>query len=169
VGATTEFASRRRYHLSIVRGLQEYLHGVANVCHRDIKYGNVLLAEDAHVDLADFGVSVWLTQTIYWQKRLIGLPFWMAPEVIQESHYDGRADAWSLGIAMIEVAEGAPPHSNLNSLQTISIIHNKPAPTLADPDSWSPEMLHFDSICNTRMGSLPLQHFDNALFRTQLP
>ena len=38
---------------SIVLGL-EYLHGVANVCHRDIKCGNVLLTVDGHVKLADF-------------------------------------------------------------------------------------------------------------------
>ena len=69
---------------SIVLGL-EYLHGVASVCHRDIKCGNVLLTDDGHVKLADFGVSTELTNTLNKRKTLVGSPFWMAAEVIKES------------------------------------------------------------------------------------
>lgn len=131
---------------SIVLGL-EYLHGVANVCHRDIKCGNVLLTSDGNVKLADFGVSAELSNTLNKRKTVVGSPYWMAPEVIRESHYDGRADVWSLGITTIEMAEGAPPHANLHPLRAIFVIPNKPAPTLADPDNWSPEMLDFVRAC----------------------
>jgi serine/threonine protein kinase len=144
---------------SIVLGL-EYLHGVANVCHRDIKCGNVLLTSDGHVKLADFGVSAELTNTLNKRKTVVGSPYWMAPEVIRESHYDGRADVWSLGITAIEMAEGAPPHSNLHPLRAIFIIPNKPAPTLADPDNWSPEMLDFVRCCCQKD---PNQRHDSAL------
>jgi serine/threonine protein kinase len=144
---------------SIVLGL-EYLHGVANVCHRDIKCGNVLLTEDGHVKLADFGVSAELTNTLNKRKTVVGSPYWMAPEVIRESHYDGRADVWSLGITAIEMAEGAPPHSNLHPLRAIFVIPTKPAPTLADPDNWSPEMLDFVRCCCNKD---PSQRYDSAL------
>ena len=144
---------------SIVLGL-EYLHGVANVCHRDIKCGNVLMTNDGHVKLADFGVSAELTNTLNKRKTVVGSPFWMAPEVIRESHYDGRADVWSLGITVIEMAEGAPPHSNLNPLRAIFVIPTKPAPTLADPDNWSPEMLDFVRCCCQKD---PSQRHDSAL------
>jgi len=131
---------------SIVLGL-EYLHGNANVCHRDIKCGNVLLTSDGNVKLADFGVSAELSNTLNKRKTVVGSPYWMAPEVIRESHYDGRADVWSLGITAIEMAEGAPPHANLHPLRAIFVIPTKPAPTLADPDNWSPEMLDFIRFC----------------------
>lgn len=144
---------------SIVLGL-EYLHGVANVCHRDIKCGNVLLTEDGHVKLADFGVSAELSNTINKRKTVVGSPYWMAPEVIRESHYDGRADVWSLGITAIEMAEGAPPHHNLHPLRAIWVIPTKPAPTLADPDQWSPEMLDFVRCCCQKD---PSQRHDSAL------
>lgn len=144
---------------SIVLGL-EYLHGVANVCHRDIKCGNVLLTTEGHVKLADFGVSAELTNTMNKRKTVVGSPYWMAPEVIRESHYDGRADVWSLGITAIEMAEGAPPHANLHPLRAIFVIPTKPAPTLADPDYWSPEMLDFVRCCCQKDAA---QRCDSAL------
>jgi len=144
---------------SIVLGL-EYLHGVAKVLHRDIKCGNVLLTEEGHVKLADFGVSSELTNTINKRKTVVGSPFWMAPEVIRESHYDGKADVWSLGITVIEMAEGRPPHANLNPLRAIFVIPSKPSPTLADPDNWSPEMIDFIRCC---LHKDPAQRYDSAL------
>ena len=142
----------------IVLGL-EYLHK-KEICHRDIKCGNVLLTNDGHVKLADFGVSAELTNTINKRKTVVGSPFWIAPEVIKEAHYDGRADVWSLGITAIEMAEGAPPHSNLNPLRAIFLIPSKPAPTLADPDNWSPEFLDFIRVCCRKD---PSERSDSAL------
>jgi len=144
---------------SIVLGL-EYLHGVANVCHRDIKCGNVLLTNDGHVKLADFGVAAELSNTLNKRKTVVGSPFWMAPEVIEESHYDGRADVWSLGITVIEMAEEEPPHANLHPMRAIFVIPQKPAPTLADPDNWGPEMLDFIRCCCKKD---PVQRHDSAL------
>ena len=81
---------------------------MANACHRDIKCSNILITEEGHVKLAGFTVSAKLTTAINKCKTVVGYPFWMAPEVIQESYYDGRADVWSLGITVIEIAEVYP-------------------------------------------------------------
>ena len=104
--------------------------------------------------------SAELTNTLNKRKTVVGSPYWMAPEVIRESHYDGRADVWSLGITAIEMAEGAPPHANLHPLRAIFVIPTKPAPTLADPDNWSPEMLDFVRCCCRKD---PNQRHDSAL------
>jgi len=90
----------------------------------------------------------------------VGSPFWMAPEVIRETMYNGRADVWSLGITAIEMAEGAPPHANLNPLRAIFVIPNRPSPTLSDPDNWSPEMLDFIRCC---LHKVPSQRHDSAM------
>ncbi|GMI07020.1 hypothetical protein TrVE_jg286 [Triparma verrucosa] len=131
---------------SVILGLQ-YLHSAVKTVHRDIKCGNILITSDGHVKLADFGVSASIGNTVAKRKTVVGSPFWMAPEVIMENCYDGKADVWSLGISCIEMAESAPPHANLHPLRAIFIIPQKPPPTLADPDQWSPAMLDFVRIC----------------------
>lgn len=64
---------------------------------------------------------------------------------------------------MIEMAEGTPPHANLNPLRAIFLIPSKPPPTLADPDSWSPEMLDFLKAC---LQKSPSQRRDSAMLAT---
>ncbi|KAM6395518.1 uncharacterized protein O9250_012799 [Rhynochetos jubatus] len=125
----------------------QYLHG-CRIIHRDVKAGNVLLTLDGDVKLADFGVSAKNSSTVQRRVSFIGTPYWMAPEVVQcetskESPYGYKADIWSLGITLIEMAEMDPPYHELNPLRVLLKIVKSPPPTLRHPKRWSEDFKDF--------------------------
>ncbi|XP_051146279.1 serine/threonine-protein kinase 1-like [Andrographis paniculata] len=126
-----------------------YLHLIFKV-HRDIKGGNILLTDQGEVKLGDFGVAAQLTRTMSKRNTFIGTPHWMAPEVIQESRYDGKVDVWALGISAIEMAEGAPPRATVHPMRVLFMISIEPAPMLEDKEKWSLFFHDFVAKCLTK-------------------
>ncbi|PKA65878.1 Mitogen-activated protein kinase kinase kinase ANP1 [Apostasia shenzhenica] len=126
-----------------------YLHSIFKV-HRDIKGGNILLTEQGEVKLGDFGVAAQLTRTMSKRNTIIGTPHWMAPEVIQESRYDGKVDVWALGVSAIEMAEGLPPRSSVHPMRVLFMISSEPAPMLEDKEKWSLLFHDFIAKCLTK-------------------
>ncbi|XP_029030955.1 STE20-like serine/threonine-protein kinase isoform X2 [Betta splendens] len=124
-----------------------YLHE-NKIIHRDLKAGNILLSLEGDVKLADFGVSAKNTKTLQRRDSFIGTPYWMAPEVVmcetsKDRPYDAKADIWSLGVTLIEMAQIEPPNHEMNPMRVLLKIAKSEPPTLMHPSRWSPEFSDF--------------------------
>ncbi|XP_048189887.1 serine/threonine-protein kinase 10 isoform X2 [Perognathus longimembris pacificus] len=134
----------------VCRQMLEALHFLHSkkIIHRDLKAGNVLMTLEGDIRLADFGVSAKNLKTLQKRDSFIGTPYWMAPEVVlcetmKDTPYDYKADIWSLGITLIEMAQIEPPHHELNPMRVLLKIAKSDPPTLLTPSKWSVEFRDF--------------------------
>lgn len=123
-----------------------YVHELHRI-HRDIKSDNILLASDGAVKLADFGYAAQLTNKQKVRNTVVGTPYWMAPELIRGHDYGTKVDIWSLGIMLIEMAEGEPPYMEYPPLRALFLITTKGIPPLKDQNKWSKEFQDFFQKC----------------------
>ncbi|CAK9812172.1 Serine/threonine-protein kinase S6KL [Anthophora quadrimaculata] len=85
-----------RIYVAEVALALDFLHN-AGVVHRDIKATNVLLDEEGHAVIIDFGFAKWLNHTER-TNTLCGTPEYMAPEIFKRQSYGQEVDWWSLGV-----------------------------------------------------------------------
>lgn len=82
----------------------------AGIVHRDVKPGNVLIADDGTAKITDFGIShafddVSLTST----GLVMGTPAYLPPEVARGARSDFASDVYALGATLYMAVEGRPP------------------------------------------------------------
>ncbi|NWX61654.1 M3K19 kinase, partial [Promerops cafer] len=143
-----------KYTKQILQGVA-YLHDNC-VVHRDIKGNNVMLMPNGVIKLIDFGCArrlAWasLSGTRSELLRSVhGTPYWMAPEVINESGYGRKSDIWSVGCTVFEMATGKPPLASMDRVAAMFYIgaHRGLMPAL--PDRFSSAAMEFVHACLTR-------------------
>lgn len=127
----------------------QFLHK-NGIIHRDIKAANILLtAQPPRILLCDFGVAALLVSQSAKRSTFVGTPYWMAPEVVTQGRlYDVKADIWSLGITLLEMAHGEPPMSGQPAAHAVKILGDKKlrAPRL-EGGTWSKDMRDFVVAC----------------------
>lgn len=123
-----------------------YMHKTLMI-HRDIKTDNILLNSKGDIKLADFGFCCRVKEAHDMRKSVMGTPYWMAPEVIRGTDYNFKADIWSLGIVAIEMADGEPPHMELQPLRALFVIATQGSPTVKEPEKWSELFKEFLGMC----------------------
>ncbi|CAH0600827.1 unnamed protein product [Chrysodeixis includens] len=132
-----------------------YLKDTHGVIHRDVKPSNILLDERGNVKLCDFGISGRLVDSKA-KTRSAGCAAYMAPERIDppdpsRPDYDIRADVWSLGISLVELATGVFPYRDCqNDFEVLTRVIADDPPQLPDTNDFTPEFKVFVSQCLTK-------------------
>ncbi|XP_012243077.1 dual specificity mitogen-activated protein kinase kinase hemipterous [Bombus impatiens] len=132
-----------------------YLKEKHGVIHRDVKPSNILLDERGGVKLCDFGISGRLVDSKA-KTRSAGCAAYMAPERIDppdptKPDYDIRADVWSLGITLVELATGVFPYRDCKTdFEVLSRVVQDDPPSLPPDVLFSKEFRNFVSCCLTK-------------------
>lgn len=79
------------------------------VIHRDIKPANILLTEDGHAKIADFGIAKLNLAHFTLPGKVLGTPAYMSPEQLSGEGVDGRSDLFSLGVILYAMVTGHSP------------------------------------------------------------
>ncbi|CAI9118964.1 OLC1v1020601C1 [Oldenlandia corymbosa var. corymbosa] len=115
---------RRRVHmaLDVARGMSYLHHCNPPIIHRDLKSSNLLVDKNWTVKVGDFGLSRLKRETYLTTRTGKGTPQWMAPEVLRNEPADEKADVYSFGVILWELATEKIPWDNLNSMQVIGAV-----------------------------------------------
>lgn len=79
------------------------------ILHRDLKSQNIFLTKADFVKLGDFGIARVLEHTKDIAKTVVGTPYYLSPEIIENRPYSFASDIWSLGVLLYEMCCLRPP------------------------------------------------------------
>jgi tRNA isopentenyl-2-thiomethyl-A-37 hydroxylase MiaE/DNA-binding NarL/FixJ family response regulator len=133
------------------------LHG-ADVLHRDLKPGNVMLREDGSVALIDFGMAkqLDLDAALTIGGEIFGTPYYMSPEQGHGREATERSDLYSLGVIFFEMLTGRKPYVADTPMKVIWQHANAPRPELPQ------ELARLEPLLHRCMAKDPAARFASA-------
>ena len=135
-------------------------HG-QGVVHRDLKPANILITEDGHAKIADFGVAKLNLANFTLAGRVLGTPAFMSPEQLNGDAVDGRSDLFSLGVILYTMLTGYRPFQG-NSTLTVcyKVVNREPVPATVLNTDLPPGL---DYITRRAMAKDPGQRYQSGM------
>ncbi len=151
----------------VLRGL-EYIHG-RGLVHSDIKPENILVTTEVSlqpgsrekplVKIIDFGLVK--KERLSGGKKILGTPYYVAPETILGAQIDRRTDLYSLGVVLYHLCTGSPPFRGASNIEILKCHVEQPA---VPPHTLSASLpLEFGNIILRLMAKKPQDRFQSAL------
>jgi eukaryotic-like serine/threonine-protein kinase len=129
------------------------------IVHRDVKPGNILIAEDGAALISDFGIARALGDATLTSSGMIhGTPAYLAPEVARGSEANFASDVFSLGSTLYSALEGRPPFGTDDN--TMALLHRVASGQFPPPQRSGPltpvimRMLAIDTDVRPSMGAV---------------
>jgi len=115
----------------------DYVHE-RDIVHRDIKPSNILVGQDGHVRLADFGIARMLgdASTHTAAGATVGTAAYIAPEQVRGEPVSPASDVYSLGLVLLEALTGRRAYTGAPLEAAMSRLHNPPLIPTSLPTGW---------------------------------
>jgi eukaryotic-like serine/threonine-protein kinase len=112
------------------------------IVHRDVSAANVMIADDGHVKLMDFGLAhvqrqasgvdeVTITAAVSVANAIAGTPGYVAPEILGGAAADARSDLYGAGVVLYRMAAGRLPFSDAGATGLADVLTRAPVPPRA--------------------------------------
>ncbi len=137
----------------------EYAHG-QGVVHRDIKPANILVTQDGHAKIADFGIAKLNLAHFTVPGRVLGTPAYMAPEQLSGEGSDGRSDLFSLGVILYVMVTGMSPFQGTSATTVCFKVANREPMAPSSLDLNLPAEL--DAVISKAMTKDPEQRYQTG-------
>jgi serine/threonine-protein kinase len=162
-GASLDQVGDRLGDGDVVAVAVELLDGLAyahsqGIVHRDVKPQNVMLGDDGHVKIMDFGIAHLMNaDTLTGDGDVIGTIAYMSPEQAQGKRVQPASDVYSAGMVLYELLAGAHPLRGDTPAETLSNVAAARLPSLAllRPDLPDELVVLVDAACAPRPSERP--------------